>query len=210
VNTGMVKKPITKRQIRLQKMSISNGWSFERDVDWNTSYLRNFKFFDSRPIEMKSNSIKGFDKESGANWEIADIVFDEGALVALEIYQTTVQIIILPSKIPKFIIDKEGLFDKIFHRVRVFSGASLDTEFMKDIGFSGEFLLSGDDEDAIKSFFNDELIRYLEQSDIHHIESTGEALMIFKYLHIARSDEVQNMLDFSSNLLKNMRLKGPS
>ena len=41
----------------------------------------------------------------------------------------------------------------------------------------------------------------------YYIESNGEALMIFKYLHIARTDEVQNMLDFSTNLLKNMNLK---
>ena len=43
--TGRVKKRITQRQIRLQKMAIANGWSFERDVDWNTSYFRNFHFF---------------------------------------------------------------------------------------------------------------------------------------------------------------------
>lgn len=42
--TGLVKKRITKRQIQLQKMALTNGWSFEREVDWNTSYLRNFIF----------------------------------------------------------------------------------------------------------------------------------------------------------------------
>lgn len=208
--TGRVKKRITQRQIRLQKMALSNGWSFERTVDWNTSYLRNFHFFDSRPIEMKSNSLKGLDLENNAQWEIADIVFDEGALQSLEVYQTTVQVIRLPSPIPRFIIDKEGLFDQIFHRVRVFSGSSIDVNFMKHSGFSGNFQLSGEDEDAIRTFFTDDLIRFLEQNEIHHIESNGEALMIFKYLHIARTDEVQNMLTFSSNLLKNMGLKGVS
>ena len=112
---------LSQRQIRLQKMAINNGWSFEREVDWNTSYLRNFRFFDSRPIEMKSNSLQGLDANNNAHWEIADIVFDEGALLALEVYQTTVQVVKLPSSIPKFIIDKEGLFDKMFDRVKVFS-----------------------------------------------------------------------------------------
>ncbi len=205
--TGTVKKRITQRQIRLQKMAISNGWSFERDLDWNTSYLRNFRFFDSRPIEMKSNSLQGLDKDSNAQWEIADIVFDEGALQALEIYQTTVQVVRLPSTIPRFIIDKEGLFDKIFNRVRAFSESSLHIHFMKHATFSGKFNLSGEDEDAIRSFFNDDLIRFLEENEIHHIESNGEALMIFNYLHIARTDEVTSMLKFSSNLLKNMGLK---
>ncbi|HBS12119.1 MAG TPA: hypothetical protein DEO36_06175, partial [Flavobacteriaceae bacterium] len=59
-------------------------------------------------------------------------------------------------------------------------------------------------------FFTDELILFLEQNEIHHIESNGEALMIFKYIHIARTDEVQNMLNFSHNLLKHMNLKSSS
>lgn len=205
--TGRVKKRISKRQIRLQKLAIANGWSFDREVDWNTSYLRNFHFFDSRPIEKKSNSLQGIDVENNAQWEIADIVFDEGALLALEVYQTTVQIVRLPSSIPQFIIDKEGLFNKIFDRMKAFSGARGDINFVKYAGFSGKFHLSGEDEDAIRAFFTADLIRYLEENEIHHIESNGEALMIFKYIHIARTDEVRNMLDFSSNLLKHMNLK---
>ena len=205
--TGQVRKQMTKRQIRLQEMANSNGWSFERDVDWNTSYLRNFRFFDSRPIEMKSNSLQGHDPENNAHWEIADIVFDEGALLALEIYQTTVQVVRLPSPIPRFIIDKEGLFNKVFNRVRAFSESNLNIKIMKHTGFSGKFQLSGEDEEAIRTFFTDDLIQFLEGNEIHHIESNGDALMIFTYLHIARTDEVPSMLSFSSNLLRHMGIQ---
>jgi MFS superfamily sulfate permease-like transporter len=205
--TGRVKKRITKRQIRLQKLAIANNWSFEREIDWNTSYLRNFAFFDSRPIEMKSNSLQGIDVENNAQWEIADIVFDEGALLALEVYQTTVQIVRLPCSIPRFIIDKEGLFDKIFDKVKVFSGKRRDIDFVKYTDFSVKFQLSGEDEAAIRAFFTEDLICFLEENETHHIESNGEALMIFKYLHIARTDEVQNMLNFSHNLLTHMIVK---
>ncbi|HBK70920.1 MAG TPA: hypothetical protein DDZ39_04560, partial [Flavobacteriaceae bacterium] len=62
----------------------------------------------------------------------------------------------------------------------------------------------------LRAFFTDELIAILKQNAIHHIESNGEALMIFKYIHIARTDEVQNMLNFSHNLLKHMNLKSSS
>ena len=205
--TGRVKKRITKRQIRLQKMAITNGWTFDKEVDWNTSYLRNFHFFDSRPIEMKTNSLQGIDAVNNTNWEIADIVFDEGALMALEVYQTTVQIIKVPVAIPKFIIDKEGFFDKVFSGVTVFSGGKGDIDFKKYSGFSNKFQLSGEDEKAVKTFFKEDLIRFLENNEIHHIESNGEALMIFKYLHVARTDEVYSMLSFATNLLKQMDLK---
>jgi MFS superfamily sulfate permease-like transporter len=205
--TGRIKKRITQRQIRLQKMAIANSWSFEREVDWNTSYLRNFRFFNSRPIEMKMNSLQGLDVKNNAHWEIADIVFDEGALLALEVYQTTVQIIRLPSSIPKFIIDKEGLFDKVFDRVKVFSGAKGDINFKRYADFSSKFQLSGENETEIRTFFTDDLIRFLEENEIHHIESNGEALMIFKYIHVARTDEVKNMLVFATNLMSHMNLK---
>lgn len=205
--TGRIKKRITQRQIRLQKMAIANSWSFEREVDWNTSYLRNFRFFNSRPIEMKMNSLQGLDVKNNAHWEIADIVFDEGALLALEVYQTTVQIIRLPSSIPKFIIDKEGLFDKVFDRVKVFAGAKGDINFKRYADFSSKFQLSGENETEIRTFFTDDLIRFLEENEIHHIESNGEALMIFKYIHVARTDEVKNMLVFATNLLSHMNLK---
>ena len=206
--TGRIKKRITQRQIRLQKLAIANGWSFQREVDWNTSYLRNFHFFDSRPIEMKNNSLQGLDKENNAHWEIADIVFDEGALLALEVYQTTVQIIKLPNRIPEFIIDKEGLFDKMFDRVKVFAGTKKrDIDFVKYADFSSKFHLSGENKEEIKTFFNKDLIHFLEQNEIHHIESNGEALMIFKYLHIAKTDEVSNMLTFAHDLLSHMKLK---
>lgn len=205
--TGRVKKRITKRQIRLQKLAITNGWTFDKEVDWNTSYLRNFHFFDSRPIEMKTNSLQGIDAVNNTNWEIADIVFDEGALMALEVYQTTVQIIKVPVAIPKFIIDKEGFFDKVFSGVTVFSGGKGDIDFKKYSGFSNKFQLSGEDEKAVKTFFKEDLIRFLENNEIHHIESNGEALMIFKYLHVARTDEVNSMLSFATNLLKHMDLK---
>ena len=95
----------------------------------------------------------------------------------------------------------------MFDRVKVFSGSNPDIDFKKFPKFSGKFLLSGENEKEIKSFFTKELIEFLEQNEIHHIESNGEALMIFKYLHIAKTDEVTNMLNFAFDLLSHMNLK---
>ena len=203
--TGRVKKRITKRQIRLQKMANANGWSFEREVDWDTSYLRNFHFFDSRPIEMKINSLQGLDLENNVHWEIADIIFDEGALFALEIYQTTVLVVRMPFPIPRFIVDKEGLFNKMFHRVHTKSKPNRAVKFVKNTGFTDKLQLSGEDEKALRDFFTADLIQFLEENEIHHIESNGEALIIFNYLHTAKTDEVSTMLSFASNLLKHMK-----
>lgn len=200
---GPPKQKITKRQIRLQKLAIKHGWSFDRDVDWNTSYLRNFQFFTTRPIERKTNSLKGYDKQNDARWEIADIMFDEGALISMEVYHTTVQVVHLPFRIPEFTIEKEGLVDRVVEGVLSFSD-HIDLDFPEHPDFSKKFLLQGNDETGIRKLFNEKLIQFLENHEIHHIESNGEALMIFKSLHRIRTDELIGMLEFTSELLHAM------
>jgi hypothetical protein len=202
---GSPKTRITSRQIRLQKMANRFGWSFDKSVDWDTSYLRNFEFFETRPIERKKNSLKGVFKNSEVSWEIADIRFDEGALLSSEVHQTTVQIIRLPVSIPEFTLEKEGLFDRLFERVLAFSGYK-DINFEKHPKFSKNYLLFGEDVPAIKAFFNDGLIEYLVTHDINHIESNGQALLIFKYLSLAQTDEIPRMLEYSNGLLKNISM----
>lgn len=200
---GPRRKPITLRQVQLQKMAKLSGWSFERAVDWDTSYLRNFSFFESRPIERKTNSVRGVDTKHNVNWEIADITFDEGAMLSLEVFHTTVQIVRLNQNIPKFTVEKEGLFDKIFHRVKALSGVT-DHDLKLYPKVSKKFILLGEDDLAIDRFFNEDLVKFLEESEIQHIECNGEALMIFKYLHIAPATEMHNLLNFSMELLDHM------
>ena len=205
VIVGPRRRRITQRQITLQKIANKMGWSFERELDWNTSYLRNFRFFESRPIERKTNSIKGRDLNLNMNWEIADIVFDEGAMLSLEVFHTTVQVVRLNREIPRFSLEKEGLFDKIFDRFKAYSGYRY-RDFKLFPKISKKFLLMGEDDKAIKSLFNKNLVKFLEKHEIHHIESNGEALIIFRYLHIAPADEVQNLLEFSAKLVGHMNL----
>ena len=202
---GPFRKKITQRQIELQKMAIKNGWSFQREVDWNTSYFRNFPFFESRPIERKTNSIRGKNEKHGVDWEISDIVFDEGAMLSLEVFHSTVHLIRLNKNIPLFSIEKEGLFDSIFDRVKAFSDFT-EHNLKLFPKVSNKFLVTAESKKIVNEFFNSDLIKFLEKHEIHHIESNGEALMIFKYLHIAPVDEVQNLLEFSSELLDHMQL----
>lgn len=195
---------LTPRQERFRKWARENGWSYQAEQDRNTSYLRKFQFFETRPIERKSNVLRGEDPASGLRWMISDITFDEGALMATEVYNTTAEIIYLPFSIPRFVLEKEGWFDKVFDRVLEMSGQR-DIDFQLFTRFSKRFLLKGEDEAAIRDFFTPELIRFLEKREIYHIESNGEALLIFKYLRPARVEEVTKMLAYSKELVRNFK-----
>jgi MFS superfamily sulfate permease-like transporter len=192
------------RQLQLKELAQKHDWVYQPEVDWNTSYLQNFQFFETRPIERKTNSIVGSYANTNIYWEMADITFDEGALVATEVYHTTVQIIRLPFDLPQFVLEKEGYFDKIFDRVMAFSGQK-DIDFELFTHFSKKFLLKGEDEATIRQLFTPELIHFFENEDIYHVECNGEALLIFQYLRLAKTEEATKMVDFSEVLLSKLK-----
>jgi MFS superfamily sulfate permease-like transporter len=204
--TSFVTK-LSPRQSRLQNLANEKGYEFTNQVDWNTSYLRNFHFFEIRPIERKSNCIKGAFNDLNVAWEIADVTFNEGAAFTAEIFNTTVMVLKLNKEIPIFSMEKEGVFDRIFDRVMAFSGyKDIDFEMYSD--FSKKFLIMGNDEQKIRSFFTDEIIRFFENHQIYHLESNGEALLIFDKIKLARTDETLEFIQYGDELA-NLLNTGP-
>ena len=154
-----------------------------------------------RPIELKSNCLKGTFKDSQVPWEIADITFSEGAAFTAETFNTTMMVLKLPRQIPVFTMEKEGLFEKIFDRVMALTGyKDIDFEMYPD--FSKRFLITGKEETEIRSFFTDELIRFFESRQIYHIESNGEAIILFDKIKLARTDETIALIEFTKALAK--------
>ena len=194
-----ISQKLSPRQHRLKKLAEENDWSFDSHVDWNTSYLRHFQFFEIRPIERKSNCIRGAFNEKRVQWEIADVTFNEGAAFTAEVYNSTVMTLRLPITLPKFVMEKEGLFDKLLDRFMAFSGYK-DIDFDLYTDFSKKILLMGEDETAIREFFKPELIRFFEKEHVQHIECNGEALLIFNKLKPARTDETQEIIRFADRL----------
>jgi len=203
-NTSPLIRPLNPRQKRLAELAAKHGWAYRHEIKWDTSYLESFQFFETRPIEYKANTITGTYSDTDIYWEIADITFDEGALQAMEVYHTTVQVVHLPFEMPAFVLEREGFFDKIFDRVLAFSGQK-DVDFELFTDFSKRFLLKARDEKSVRRLFTNDLIRFFEREDIHHIESNGEALLIFKYLRLAHAEELTNMVAYSERLLQHLQ-----
>jgi len=193
---------LSPRQLRIKKLATKNKWTYSQEVEWDVSTLQDFEFFVARPLEYKENVISGtFPDCDDMRWEISDITFDEGALSAKEVFHTTVEVIHLKKEIPIFELDKEGFFDKIFDRVLALRGKK-DIDFKEFPQFSSGFYLSGKDEEAIRSFFNEPIISFLKKRDIYHIESNGNSLLIFRSLRVARTEDIQQMISFSEDLVK--------
>ncbi|NNL15560.1 MAG: SulP family inorganic anion transporter [Flavobacteriaceae bacterium] len=190
---------LSPRQIRLQNLANEKDYQYTSQVDWNTTYLKKFHFFEIRPIERKSNCLKGIFKDSDISWEIADVTFSEGGAFTAETFNMTLMVLKLNKKIPVFTMEKEGVLEKIFDRVMAYTGyKDIDFEMYPD--FSRKFLIMGNKESEIRSFFTDEVIRFFENHQIYHLESNGEALIIFDKIKLARTDETIEFIDYGKEL----------
>lgn len=192
---------LSQRQKRLRNLATERDYKYTSNVNWNTNTLQKFHFFEIRPIERKSNCLKGTFKEIDVSWEIADVNYNEGQAFNAETFNITLMVIKLNRKIPVFTLDKEGVLEKIFDRVMAFTGyKDIDFEMYPD--FSKKFLLMGNNESEVRSFFTDEVIRFFENKQIFHLESNGESLLIFDKIKLARTDETITFIDYGRELAK--------
>jgi MFS superfamily sulfate permease-like transporter len=190
---------LSQRQKRLRNLATEKDYEYSSNVDWNTNYLKKFHFFEIRPIERKYNCLKGTYNDLDVSWEIADITFNEGQAFTAETFNTTLMVLKLNRKIPVFTMEKEGVLEKIFDRVMAFTGyKDIDFEMYPD--FSKKFLLMGNNESEIRSFFTDEIIQFFDSHQIYHLESNGEALIIFDKIKLARTDETLAFIDYGKDL----------
>jgi len=190
---------LSQRQKRLQSLAAEKEYNYSSQVDWNTSYLKKFHFFEIRPIERKSNCLRGTFKDLDVSWEIADVKFNEGQAFTAETFNTTLMVLYLNNKIPVFTMEKEGVFEKLFDRVMALTGYK-DIDFDMYPDFSKKFLLMGDNESEIRSFFTGDIIQFIEEHQIYHLESNGEALLIFDKIKLARTDETIGFIDYGNEL----------
>lgn len=197
---------LSQRQKRLRNLATEKDYEFSSQVDWNTIYLKKFHFFEIRPIERKYNCLKGSFVDLNVSWEIADITFNEGQAFTAETFNTTLMVLKLNRKIPVFTMEKEAVLDKLFDRVMAFTGyKDIDFEMYPD--FSKNFLLMGNNEAEIRSFFTDDIVRFFENQQIYHLESNGEALIIFDKIKLARTDETIGFINYAKELAKVLNAK---
>jgi len=98
ISLNQTVEKLSPRQVRLQNLANENDYQYARKVDWNTSYLKKFHFFEIRPIERKSNCLRGSFKDLEVSWEISDVTFSDGAAFSAETFYTTVMVLKLNKK----------------------------------------------------------------------------------------------------------------
>lgn len=184
-------KNLTKRQRSLQKISQELHWSYEASPKEEITEIPEFGYFKTRQINKVSNIL------SNENCSLFDVEFSEGELIAKQVVKATMLHIQLDKNVPEFTLDKEGIFEYIYH----FAGFK-DISIADHPDFSKRFYLSGKNPEKIKEFFTDELILFFESNKYYHIEASGQSLLIIGKERLAGVKEIKALADFGIRLMK--------
>jgi carbonic anhydrase len=187
-------KQLSKRQKELKEYAFANQWSFEHKIDWQTDYLKENIFFKTRPIEYVKNRISGNYTEN-VSWELIDITFDEGALMAAEVHNTTMLRICFDQDIPDFKLDQEKLFSRLLDYA-----IKEEISFKSDTEFGSKFSVKGPDRKAIQKFFTSELQNFITENNRYHIESANNKLLVFRYFRLMSIGEIEELISFAQQL----------
>jgi len=191
------KKPqLNQRQIRLRELSETNNGAFWPEVRWDFQQLKDFEFFKSKKIEYTFNTAKG-NYKMFFEWETCDITFEEGGAFTNQERYTSVSILHLPFNAPKFVLQREAIFDKIGVKLAL---REEDINMEEHPGFSNNFLLEGANAEAVRKFFNQPLVDYLNENPYYHIECNGTMLLIFKEMRFATPSAMTRLHEFSNEL----------
>ncbi len=137
-----------------------------------------------------------------SRWLVEDVTFDEGAFFATEEHHMTILTIELPFQIPVFAIEKASLLDRILE----YTGyREVDFVYWPDI--AKDFDIKAPRDEDIRAFFDEGLLEFLRGYQLYHMESKGDAIMVFKYDRLAGAMEVYNMIKFGREFEKALRAR---
>jgi len=187
----IIKNNLTRRQTSMEVLAEDYQFNYSPKKEKEVSFLNNFQFFRTKHINHIYNKLS---HKSSAIC-LFDIEFSEGEFIAKEVVRSTMLHIELDYNIPEFTLDREGFLEK----VSAFAGfKDIDIENHDD--FSDRFYLLGDNKIEISKFFNDDVTHFFESNRYYHVESNGNALLIFGKERLAGLKEIKTLFDFGKRL----------
>lgn len=187
----IIKNNLTRRQTNMKSLAKDYQYNYNSKKDKNVSFLDSFSFFNTKHINHIYNNL--LDKNSAIT--LFDVEFSEGTYIAKDDTRCTMLYVHLNQHIPEFTLDKEGFLEK----VSALAGFK-DINIKNHDDFSKRFYLLGNNQKEITQFFNDHIIHFFESNPYYHIESNGNAILIFGKERLASVKEIKALFDFGKRL----------
>ena len=185
--SGFIKNNANKRKKDFESLANKLKMEYISQNDTNNEHLRGFDYFITKEIGYTYNKISSKD----SCYNLFDISYSEGVAIAKENIRSTMLYIKAKAFAPQFTLTKEGYLERLYS----FTGKK-DIDIPGYENFSKRFYLNGKNPKKILNLFTEEIIRFFENNDYYHVESNGEAFLIFSKERIATSKEVKKLLNF--------------
>jgi hypothetical protein len=187
---------LNKRQQELAAYAEANGLEFEPRITSKIVKLSLSPFPIMRKIIKIENLLVGSREEY--NYFYADVATEDTAMLTnIGKSFTILYVSNIRKELPDFTLENEGLLDLLGLTTRK------DIDFKSHPNFSNRYILSGEDENAIRELFTNELLAFLAAQDNIYIESVNNALLIYTNSSLV---EAKNMDNFRKKKLQLMKL----
>ncbi|NQZ79006.1 MAG: SulP family inorganic anion transporter, partial [Ekhidna sp.] len=180
---------LDEHQRHLKKIAAQNEWKFLSAKTISFDNFIGFNFAKNSKIVHAQNIVSG--TYEGVRLIYSEIVYDKTPDTPSADSQLSV-LIIKPSKsIPIFLLEREGLFEKMTD-----FAYRADIDFDSYPVFSNKFVLKGPDEESIRSFMHPGIIRKVEQYPHFHMESNGDAIILYRFDKGEDNESISELFHF--------------
>jgi hypothetical protein len=161
---------------------------------WNIRPLSGHEFFAQHLVEFRNNVLHGTFSERNVAFEIFDVTYTEGVLMADEEYSLTMALLMVPG-IPKFTLTREEMAAWKAEGSEGGTGIGSMREFMGRTFFGDRPALA-----ALEGLAED-LMPYLKEQWPHYISSNGRSILVHASERLASPDEVKRLETFCHGLV---------
>jgi MFS superfamily sulfate permease-like transporter len=182
---------LTPRQVELRSFADEHDLNFYPQKVRNAIKYKDFPIQQGNKILYEENVLTQY-TEFG-KIEASDITLTEGARSAgSDTHITIVHVSDLELAIPDFALEPEQLWTKLSE----LSSTGKDIDFAKHPLFSKKYYLRGENEPAIRHFFNENLLGYLETHGNIHVESHKNKFVVYMKRDVLSPEEINTVLQF--------------
>ncbi|MFN3839435.1 MAG: SulP family inorganic anion transporter [Cyclobacteriaceae bacterium] len=187
---------LSPRQLAMRKFCDENDFSFYPQKVKSVLKFKNFPIEIGTRIRFEENIMEKYIDQGRLT--ISDITLTEGAGQARNDMQITVAMVTeLGIPIPDFALEPENLWSKLSELT---SGNDID--FSNHPVFSKKYYLRGQNEPAIRKFFSEKVIAFLEEQEKMHIECHNNKLLLYQTRGIMEPHDLPHLEQFTNNFLR--------
>lgn len=189
---------LSDRQISLRKFADANDYDFNpQHVRTNTKY-KDFPIQQGNKIRFEENILTRY--TDYGKIEMADMTIQEGSSQAgFETHITVAHISETNLPIPDFALQPESLGTKFNELV-----GGKDIDFAEFPDFSRKYYLRGDEE-SVRNFFTEPIVRFLENREEMHIECHRNRLLFYKKMDLLEPHEILFLEKYAAEFLKGIQ-----